>query len=159
MKTILTLATLMLLTACGLGTHTEEQADAAYKLLCEGKVEDLRKALEKKPSIANATVMRSNTMLDVIIDTRPIYPNYLETMEVLLEAGADPNADAPHPLRKAIWRRDPESVKLLLKYGADPTAVWEKKKINMIDYAKSYKDKRMDKIFKTWEEQQKKGSS
>lgn len=156
MKTILTLATLILLTACGPGTHTEEQADAAYDLARKGKVEELRKALEEKPSIANATVSRSNTMLDVVIDTRPAYPNYHASLRVLLEAGADPNLDAPHPLRKAIWRGDPEAVALLLKHGADPTVVWEKRKINMIDYAKNTGDKRFDKVFKAWEEQQKK---
>ncbi len=51
-----------------------------------------------------------------------------ETVRALLEAGADPDADAENPLRvrplhSAVASRDREAVRALLEAGADPNVV------------------------------------
>ena len=112
--------------------------------------------LAKDPSLANTLYMKKDSLLNIVIDTRPAFPNMFATIKVLLEAGADPNLNAPQLLRKAIWRREPEVFKLLLEYGADPTNVWTKKNINMLEYSRRYKDKRFDAITDAWEQARKK---
>ncbi len=140
---------------CGGSTKTAkpEDAAAAHKLLQEGKVEALRTMLAEDPAIAN-TLYREDSLLNIVIDTRPAFPNMIASITVLLEGGADPNLNAPQLLRKSIWRGEPEVYKLLLDHGADPTVVWTKKNINMLEYARSYDDKRFDDITDAWEKAQ-----
>jgi hypothetical protein len=52
----------------------------------------------------------------------PIVNDELETVRVLLDAGADVHFDYEAPLGSAVKTNDPEMVKLLLKYGADASA-------------------------------------
>ena len=132
---------------------TPKAVIAAYEALHEGKVNELRAMLAKKPSIAN-TLYGQDSLLNLVIDTRPEYPRMHASIKVLLESGADPNLNAPQLLLKSIWRREPEIFQLLLDYGADPTVVWKKRNINMLEYSRSYGDKRFDKITDAWEKAQ-----
>ena len=97
---------------------TPEAVKAAYDLLRKGEVEKLKVMLVEDPSIAN-TLYRTDSLLNLVIDTRPEYPRMMDSITVLLESGADPNLNAPELLRKAIWRQEPEIYKLLLDHGAD----------------------------------------
>ena len=130
---------------------TPEDAKVAYRLMQTGKVNELRAMLAKDRSIANTLYKGRESLLNIVIDTRPAFPNMVAIIKVLLEAGADPNMHAPQLLRKAIWRRDPEVFKLLLDHGANPRIVWKKKNINMLQYSKRYGDKRFDAITDAWE--------
>ena len=130
---------------------TEANVAAAYTLVQQGEVAKLREMLAQKPSIANDPTRRGDHLLNIIVDTRPEFPNMHDSIKVLLEAGGDPNQDAPNLLRKAIWRGDPESLKLLLEYGADPRVVSPKKKMNMVDYARGTGDERLIDIVDDWE--------
>lgn len=130
-----------------------EKAEAAYTLMQEGKVEELRAMLAEDPSIANTDHWEDESLLNIVIDTRPAFPNMFATIEVLLEAGADPNMHAPQLLRKAIWRGEPEVYELLLEYGADPTVVWARKDMNMLEYSRSHGDERFDEITDAWEKE------
>ncbi len=177
MKVWLTIPLLLLIAGCGGGDDTPqntsesiaqtksvkisgddsvspEEADAALTLCQTGQVNELRVMLTDKPSIANATVYRDDNLLNVVIDTRPEFPNMHDTIKVLLEAGGDPNRNAPELLRKVIWRGDPDGLKLLLEFGADPTIVSAKKKMNMLDYARSAGDKRLIAVIEDWENTQ-----
>lgn len=131
---------------------TPEAVKSAYRLMQTGKVDELRTMLAKDRSLANTLYRGKESLLNIVIDTRPAFPNMLATIKVLLEAGADPNMHAPQLLRKAIWRREPEVFKLLLEYGANPRIVWKKKNINMLQYSKRYGDKRFDAITDAWEQ-------
>jgi nicotinamide mononucleotide adenylyltransferase len=56
--------------------------------------------------------------------------NDLETVQVLLEAGADPNQNVTNdnfvsPLQSAAFNQRPDMVRLLLHFGADPTILQE----------------------------------
>jgi hypothetical protein len=128
----------------------------AYSLVAEGKTEELRKFLAEHPELVDAPNSHDTALLETVIDMDPPFPNRYQSMKVLLEAGADPNLEAPDCLRKAIWRQDPEALQMLLDHNADPMVVWEKKKMNMIEYAQSYEDERFDRIFETWEKKNKK---
>lgn len=140
----------------GFGSSTSNAASpkamgAAYTLMQTGKVDELRAMLAKDPSLANSLYRGRESLLNIVIDTRPAFPNMLTSIKVLLEASADPNMHAPQLLRKAIWRREPGGFKLLLDHGADPRIVWKKKNINMLQYSKRYGDKRFDAITDAWE--------
>ena len=130
-----------------------EAAKAAYDAMRAGEVDQLRDILAKSPQAAN-TLIREDSLLNLVIDTRPEYPKMLISIKILLDSGADPNLKAPELLRKSIWRREPEIFQMLLDYGADPLIVWEKRGINMIEYSKSYKDARFDAITDAWEDKQ-----
>lgn len=134
-------------------THSKSGNEAfaeAHEYLRKGKVAELRVLLEEDPAVAN-TLYRGESLLNIVIDTRPEFPNMRASIEVLLEAGADPNLQAPNLLRKAIWQGDPETYGLLLEYGADPTIVWTKKNIDMLTYSRSQGDARFDEITDAWE--------
>lgn len=137
--------------ACGEGQASEEVGKAAYRLARDGMAEELRALLAEHPQLANALDRTGMPLLENVIDIRPAFPNMHQTIEVLLQSGADPNLQAPDNLRKAIWRGDPESFELLLKYGADPLVVWEKKQINMLEYARNSGDDRFLPIIESWE--------
>ena len=100
-----------------------------------GKVDELRKILAQDPSLANTNYWKKESLLNIVIDTRPAFPNM----------------HAPQLLRKAIWRREPEVFRLLLKHGANPRIVWKKKNINMLQYSRRYGDKRFGAITDAWE--------
>ena len=154
MKVWGTLAIMFLLSGFGSSASvaaTPEAVKAAYTLMQTGKVDELRTMLAKDPSLANTLYRGKESLLNIVIDTRPAFPNMVATIKVLLEAGANPNMHAPQLLRKAIWRRDPEVFKLLLEYGADPRIVWKKKNINMLQYSKRYGDKKFDAITDAWD--------
>ena len=133
------------------GSASSGDVEAAHALAQKGQVNMLREMLAQNPSIANGAIFRDDNLLNVVIDTRPEFPNMHGTIKVLLEAGGDPNRNAPELLRKAIWRGDPESLELLLEFGADPTVVSSKKKMNMLDYARSTGDERFEPILQDWE--------
>jgi ankyrin repeat protein len=64
-----------------------------------------------------------------------------EVVEMLLNAGADPNAadnDGVTPLMEAVVVRSPELVKLLLRRGADVTMADEQGR-TALDYARKRK--------------------
>ena len=160
MKAVITMkvwgaqAIIILLAGCvsySCNAATADASKAAYGLMQQGKVDELRKMLAEDPSIANTNHWKNESLLNIVIDTRPAFPNMYDSIEVLLEAGADPNMHAPQLLRKAIWRREPEVFKLLLEYGADPNIIWTRKNINMLEYSRSYGDKRFDEITDAWE--------
>jgi len=130
---------------------SEDLAKSAYRLARDGKAGELRALLAEHPRLANALVSRGTPLLEIVVDIRPAFPAMHQTIEVLLQAGADPNLDAPEILRKAIWRGDPESLELLLKYGANPLVQSQKKKMNMLDYARSKDDQRFLRIIEAWE--------
>ncbi len=163
MKIWVTIVVLILAVGCGngdggapTGKASPDVAKAAHRLAQKGKVEELRAALAEDPEIVNTPVMRGSLLLDVVLDTRPAFKNMHQSIQVLLEAGADPNASAPHLLRKAIWHGDPETLQLLLDHGADPTVVDPRKKRNMLEYARSTGDERLAAIVDAWEAAQKK---
>ena len=156
MKVWGTLVILFLLAGFGSSTSnaaTPEAVKAAHTLLQTGKVGELRTMLAEDPSLANTLYREKDSLLNIVIDTRPEFPNMHASIKVLLDAGADPNLNAPQLLRKAIWRREPEVFKLLLEHGADPTIVWTRKNINMLEYSKRYGDKRFDAITDAWEQE------
>jgi len=150
MRSWIAVVVVSLIAGCA-GSATPEEADAAHDLAREGKVDELRAMLAENPAIANTPVMGDDRLLNVVVDTRPAFPKMYFSVVVLLEAGADPNWDAPKILRKSIWRSDPEVFALLLEHGADPTAVWAKKNINMLEYARGKGDERFDAICDAWE--------
>ncbi|MBW2242047.1 MAG: hypothetical protein JRH01_08660 [Deltaproteobacteria bacterium] len=141
--------------ASGSTQVSQELADKAYALAQQGKVHQLRTLLEENPELANAPVDRGTALLEIVVDIRPEFPAMHQTIEVLLLAGADPNLGAPEILRVAIWRGDPEALALLLKYGADPLIVSEKKKMNMLEYARALGDERLIAIVDEWEAKKK----
>jgi len=56
--------------------------------------------------------------------------NDLEAVQVLLEAGADPNTEVTNdniqtPFKSAVFNQRPDLVRLLLHFGADPTVLQE----------------------------------
>ena len=142
---------IFLLVSCG-SQASQDDVRAAYRLMQKGKVKEFKAMIEDNPSIVN-TPYRKTGLLMHVVDTRPAFPNMIATINILLEAGADPNFNAPKLLRKAIWRQDPEIFELLLKYGADPTIISPKKKMNMIEYARSYDDPRFETIIEAWEKE------
>ncbi|MCP5065263.1 MAG: hypothetical protein GY946_01740 [bacterium] len=139
----------------GAAQVSDELADKAYALAQQGKVQELRALLEESPELANAPVDRGAALLEIVVDIRPEFPAMHQTIEVLLVAGADPNLGAPEILRVAIWRGDPDALRLLLKYGADPLAVSEKKNMNMLEYTRALGDERLIAIVDAWEAKQK----
>lgn len=145
------LAALFLIVANGCGGVTSEEIDAAYDCIKVGNLKDLQALLADKPAIANAMYDENSSLLELVVDLRPPFPNYHDTIKVLLENGADPNLEAPEILRKAIWRGEPEIVEMLLEHGADPTIVSPKRKMNMLEYARGTGDKRFKPIVDAWE--------
>jgi hypothetical protein len=159
MKLSSCLVILILLAGCGAPTSdaeekpTPEGVKTAYRFIQEGNIEELKRLLMEDPSIAN-TPYRKDSLLNIVIDTRPEYPRMHASTKILLDAGADPNMNAPQLLRKAIWRGEPDIYKLLLDYGADPRIIWKKKNIDMLEYSRSYEDERFDEITDAWEKAQ-----
>ncbi len=158
MRFLVSALVLVLVFGCGGGDASgsvgvsEDLAQTAYDLAREGKVDELRTLLAENPALANAPVSRGTALLEIVVDIRPAFPAMHETIEALLQAGADPNLDAPEILRVAIWRGDPKSFALLLEYGADPLVVSEKKRrMNMLEYARNTGDERFIAIVEKWE--------
>ncbi|PCJ57765.1 MAG: hypothetical protein COA79_14865 [Planctomycetota bacterium] len=152
MKYFLAILILLLFSGCGNSAPTKKLKKKAYGLASKGKTEELRKLIKENPALANAEVARSSKFLEVVVDTRPPFKNMYKTIEMLLEEGADPNANSSKVLRKAIWHTDPISLKLLLDYGADLNTVYEKKNITLLEYSQSFSDHRLDAITDAWEE-------
>ncbi len=149
-KAILAVSLVALVFGCS-GGVTDEQRDAAYTMAQQGQVQELKALVQQNKAIATTPSRGDDHLLEIVVDIRPPFPNMHQTMEVLLEAGADPNHDAPELLRKAIWRGDPEGFEILLKHGADPRVVHAKKKIDMLEYAGSKNDSRFDAIVSEWQ--------
>ncbi|MEQ8787371.1 MAG: ankyrin repeat domain-containing protein [Pirellulaceae bacterium] len=151
-KVKLMLCAAVVLFAAGCNRVTPEDVRAANKLARDGKVRELQQLLEEKPGLANGLVDEDCSLLELLVEVVPAYPNTSQTVKILLEHGADPNYDAPEILRKAIWRGNPEIVEMLLQHGADPTIVSQKKSMNMLEYARSQGDQRLAPIVQAWEE-------
>lgn len=154
-------AIVLMLSGCGSDNKAIRKAkiktfSKAYKLARKGDAVALKAFLKKNPEMVNYTSKSGeSTLLEIVVDISPPFPNMYNSMKVLLDAGADPNANAPKILRKAIWQRDPKSLQILLDYGGDPLKVWKRKNINMLEYARSHiQDDRVNAVIDAWEEKQ-----
>jgi hypothetical protein len=89
-----------------------------------GDVEALRAALTADPSLANSRPDGQRTLLHVLTDWPGHFPRAVETLAVLLEAGADVNAQfiGEHTERPLHWAASADDVILidgLLDAGAE----------------------------------------
>jgi ankyrin repeat protein len=94
-----------------------------HSAACMGDSEIIQVLLDCKLDI-NAKSYNDETSLYLALRDRP--PNYFETIQLLLEHGADPNArtsDGFTPLHLPSDMGTVEDLRLLLKYGADVEAV------------------------------------
>jgi uncharacterized protein len=91
-----------------------------------GDVEGLRALLAVDPALVSARPDESRTLLHVLTDWPGGLPRRLETLRVLLEAGADVNArfagEGETPLMWAASSDDAELVDALVDAGADVEA-------------------------------------
>jgi ankyrin repeat protein len=105
-----------------------DHAAAAERLAAAiqtGNVAALRRVLAEHPELASAALggrFASRTALHVVSDWPGYFPNGPQTVRILIEAGADPNARSPGdetPLHWAASSDDVEVAKALVDAGAD----------------------------------------
>ena len=100
----------------------------AYEAAAFGRVERLRQLLDDDPGAASSTSPDGFTALHLAI-----YGGSEETVRLLLERGADPNALATseiarvRPLGTAAFVGRPDLEQLLLDAGADPSLAREER--------------------------------
>jgi len=100
----------------------------AYEAAAFGRIERLGKLLADDPAAANDTSPDGFTALHLAI-----YGGSEETVQFLLEHGADPNALATaeiarvRPLGTAAFVNRPDLEKILLEAGADPDLAREER--------------------------------
>ena len=113
--------------------ETRKLEASAVGAIHGGDVETLRRLLREVPGLARARIgdpeacrpgAMSRTLLHVATDWPGHFPNVAETIGVLIEAGADPNArfTGPHtetPLHWAASSDDVDALDALLDAGAD----------------------------------------
>jgi ankyrin repeat protein len=96
------------------------------ELVKAGEVEGLRAALAADPGLASARPDGQRTLLHVLCDWPGGLPRRLETLAVLLEAGADVNArfggEGETPLMWAASSDDVDLIDALLDAGAEVDA-------------------------------------
>ena len=90
-----------------------------------GDLAALRRVLGEHPELASTALggsFASRTALHVVSDWPGYFPNGPQTVRILIEAGADPNARSPGdetPLHWAASSDDVEVAKALIDAGAD----------------------------------------
>ena len=103
-------------------------ADAVVTAIHAGDVDALRELVVDHPDVASAPLggrYKSRTPLHVVTDWPGYFPNGVETVRVLVEAGADPNACQPGdetPLHWAASSDDWHVAAALIDAGADVNA-------------------------------------
>jgi hypothetical protein len=108
---------------------TEPLAQALMSAIQTGDVEALRQLLDSEPSISKGRIVdpkgASRTLLHVAADWPGHFPNVAQTIELLIERGADPDAsmvggNAPEkPLHWAASSNDVDALNALLDGGAN----------------------------------------
>jgi ankyrin repeat protein len=108
---------------------TEPLAQALMSAIQRGDVEALRQLLDSEPSISKGRIVdpkgASRTLLHVAADWPGHFPNVAQTIELLIERGADPDAsmvggNAPEkPLHWAASSNDVDALNALLDGGAN----------------------------------------
>jgi uncharacterized protein len=107
--------------------HSAQSVTAAVQ---SGDVEALRALLQANPGLAAARIIDARnrslrTLLLVATDWPGHFPNVAQTIRVLVEAGADPNAPyiggntQETPLHWAASSNDVEAIDALLDHGAN----------------------------------------
>jgi len=105
-----------------------EVADAVVAAIHAGELDALRKLVVDHPGLASAPLggrYKSRTPLHVVADWPGYFPNGAEVVQVLVEAGADPNARRPGeetPLHWAASSDDWHVAAALIDAGADVDA-------------------------------------
>jgi ankyrin repeat protein len=97
---------------------------SAFEAVRSGDVEALARFLQEDPSLANAQVQGSRTLLHVATDWPGHFPNGPEVIRTLVRAGADVNVhcEGDHqetPLHWAASTDDVKALNALVECGAD----------------------------------------
>lgn len=113
---------------CDAGVMGSASAKKLVKAIKAGDTEKITSLLDEDPDLAHARVGRNKrTMLHYATDWPGNYPNVATTIELLCQAGADPNAAFPHPnntlaaetpLHWAVSSGDVDATKALINAGA-----------------------------------------
>lgn len=107
-------------------------AKKLVKSIKAGDTEEIRSLLAEQPELAQTLVGDNpRTMLHYATDWPGHFPNVATTIEMLVAAGADPNAGSPHPenpivsetpLHWAVSSGDVAAAKALIDAGANVDA-------------------------------------
>jgi uncharacterized protein len=104
---------------------TIEGARRLTNAIQRGNVADVRELLAAEPELATARVHGSRTALHVATDWPGYFPNGPAIVDILIRAGADPNArtegkgKAETPLHWAASTDDVDIADILIRAGAD----------------------------------------
>lgn len=106
--------------------------EQVVELIQSGRTEELQRLLDADPALARAVIVDARrvqrTLLHVATDWPGHFPNAARTIEILIAAGADPNAQviqsgpaksAETPLHWAASSNDVAALDALLAGGAD----------------------------------------
>jgi ankyrin repeat protein len=108
---------------------TEPLAQSLTKAIHQGDIEALRKLLDSNPGISTARIIderrAARTLLHIATDWPGHFPNVAQTIGLLVERGADPDAAmvggnaAETPLHWAASSNDVNAIDALLDGGAN----------------------------------------
>ncbi len=86
-------------------------------LLGDAPLEDIKKAVRDTGKHPDQMVWIGGSLLSNAVDKQR-----KDLVAWLIEQGANPNGITPNtsPLVYAIWNKDPEMIRLLIKYGSNP---------------------------------------
>ena len=107
-----------------------DNASALVAAIHAGDVESVRVLVEEQPELASSPLggpAGTRTALHVVADWPGYFPSGPEIVQILVEAGADPNARGPGdhgetPLHWAASSDDVDVARALIDAGADPEA-------------------------------------